>query len=402
MLSYIENTPGAFGRAQARGSTMRRAVPLQDLTNKLEERPGIVTFQPEWEGAEHNTLDRLIKRSAGQSFVVVSATGCGLFDTSWLGDILDPVKPGQPISRIMGAAFWACLNRIADDYRVLLEGLHQSNPKLQIILHAGSEIFLTRDFMFERALKSAGLNLAQDRAVARRWIIHHFNRCLAELSRELRFNSQVGYVELSDIGRVADDWHEKDVLSREARFLIVHRFDQEIARRSARVVADLAPKEADQICWTVADNCSRALVECSIPALIGELGARLEQLGQEPARAHQPDTALTLNVPKGLETTVTERTYMLGLRRLQIVQTELADQVCLSNPDDVHDVTEALNSRGPERMRRALLRWLISGPFEVPWSVATPLAALLVKRAGQRDAKAVLRGWSSQIGSVQA
>ncbi len=403
MLDYIENSKGAFGRPYdtPRGAGTVSAQ-LRDTTEWLEAQYGVLALQPEWFSDGNAVIVPHIEAAKSFDFAVISATGCGMFEGPKLGQMLDSVEPGDPISRILGASFWAGLNRIVDDYRVFLLALHSANPKLQIILHGFSNAFLKREFWIDRALTKAGLSTAADRAVARKWIIYHFNRCFAELALERAFHSQLGYVELSDIGQCPEEWHNETHLCEDANMLLNHRFSQEIARRSKSSLAALRPDTSELQAWKRAKRAMPSLKAQEVPALIGEIGTRLDQLSQDHLADDSEDRTLTMNVPEGFETGVTERAYALGLKRLQTVQNQLADRLCMASDASVQEVREAFNQGDVETIETALLHWLSTGPIELPWSIATPLSALLSKRWGRKTCEEVISGWASRIEPVKA
>ncbi len=403
MLDDIENAKGAFGRPH---DTLRGAdtvsAQLRDTTEWLETQHSVLALQPEWFNDGSASIMPHIEAAKTFEFAVVSATGCGIFEGPKLGQMLDKVQPGDAISRILGASFWAGLNRIVDDYRVFLLALHRANPKLQIILHGFSNAFLKREFWIERALSDAGLVAASDRATARKWIVYHFNRCFAELALERAFHSQLGYVELSDIGQCPEEWHNETHLCADANVLLNFRFSQEIARRSKSDIFSLRPDLAELSNWKHAKRMLPSLKAQTVPALIGEIGTRLDQLSTDQMDLTGMDMNLTVNVPEGFETGVTERAYALGLKRLQTVQNQLADRLCMAGDASVQDVREAF-SQGCERsVETALLQWLSTGPIELPWSIATPLTALLSKRWGRKSCEEVIAGWASRIDPVKA
>ena len=339
----------------------------------------------------------------GARAVLVSAGGNDLFQDGNIANLIEPVFEGARPSDLLGPTFAAFLAQIMAEYRAFLLRLHRALPQVHILIHGYGPAHsrggpwigrpLTRRKVLPVAVQNALVLL----------ILRRYNDALAEMAADPVFHGRLGHVDVTDIGRGFDDWHDEIHLDGENYALVADRFRKELARRlgagleMAVTPAEVAVELADPTAVAVADH-ARELLALDLPRLEAELELRLALIEHDPESADRAELPLMILARGGLESG-TPGPGKLARRLLRRWERELHDLLCGGDAEDTAERKAILDklSLGETAVIGAVTAWLATGPLALPAALAGVLAAILVKRLGGATHEVVCETWGERF-----
>jgi lysophospholipase L1-like esterase len=398
LLRYREKIKSWSGtRVVAEGdSWFQYPFLLQDIVDQLDRDHAVFCLSAAGDLlADIIRQDELVAaiRAERPHAIIISAGGNDLLGGQRLRNFLEPFHPSRPPAAYLGARFGVFLDGIIGEYRRLLQRVVANAGTGRVFCHGYAYAVPTGGRWLGRPMSEIGITDAGLQRGIVRAIVDRFHEALVRLLGESSLRGRVVLVDCRTTVP-ANRWHDELHPTNSGFSLVAERFRAAIRQHASAGGLEAAPEDAPEPDTASPAALSAVALELagtySDDVLYAEIGRRTEMVKADPMLA-KLDVAV---VPESSLEGVFENFHRFGAALVDRIQRELHSLLCTEDPASSEDrrAVDEVISAGRDALAGYLVT-LLTGAFALPATVATVVAAILIRRFARAGLAATCSVW---------